>query len=205
MADWPERGEAPWDDKLKAYIDEAAASGAPNFFPRTRSGRWMMGMHGGLVTNQPPAPGFVPIQLFRDQSWNALGINVNTLVAGGLVHAALYADNGDGYPGDMIINAGSFDCSTTGVKELVFPEPLALPAGLYWTLGIPTSSSIRIPVTTHTGTNAPGSYFHAGPAGANSTTLAGGYHYSQGSTPPATAPTGMTTNRWLPIISMRAE
>lgn len=203
MAQWPDRGEVPWDDKLKAYIDEAAATGAPNTFPRTPPGRWLMAMFNGMVTNQAPNSGFVPIQMLRDQSWDAVGLNINTAASDATVHIALYADDGTGYPGELMMDFGTVDASTTGGKTIDLVEPIALPAGLYWTWAYVSNSSVRLPVTSHTTASLPGTLWHSGPAGSNTTTYQGGY-ISAAETPPAVAPGGMSTNRWLPIISMRA-
>ena len=46
----------------------------------------------------------------------------------------MYADNGDGFPGALLLDAGTVDISAaTGEKDLAIN--LTLPAGLYWVGG----------------------------------------------------------------------
>src|SRR5690606_6977592 len=90
------------------------------------------------------------------------------------VHLALYDDD-DGYPGSLIADFGIADLSTNGEKILTLGSPIALTAGLYWMLALTNSSTIRLPVTSHTTWGQPATLWHTGPVGANTTTYQGGF------------------------------
>jgi len=57
-------------------------------------------------------------------------IYVQTPVAGALVRLGIYGDNGSVYPGNLVLDAGTVDASTVGVKEILISQTLG--AGLYW-------------------------------------------------------------------------
>ena len=179
----------------------------PDFYPRTPSNRWLMPMFAGFVINQVPAPGYVPIRIAREQSWLSMGVEIKTPINGAQVYMALYADDGNGYPGERVTTPGAVDASTSGVKEYVLPDPVILPAGLYWIFGGVSDIGVRLAVTTHVTSSetsgVPASLWHSGPTGSNTTTYQGGYG-SPSIIPPAVAPIGMSTNRWLTIVSLRA-
>lgn len=108
---------------------------------------------------------------------DAIGIAVTTGAATSTVRLGIYADDGTGYPGALILDAGTVNSTTTGHKEIVLSTPILLPAGLYWLVGVaqggaPTVRSISqsavFPVgnTTTAGTHNGASYLQAGVTGA---------------------------------------
>jgi hypothetical protein len=76
------------------------------------------------------APVFVP----RDTAAYSLSLHV-AAVSGALWRLGVYADNGQIWPGDLLIDAGTFVMSATGVKVLTFAVDLPLPRGVYWLAG----------------------------------------------------------------------
>lgn len=182
----------------------AGADGADGIlFPKTPSGRWLHGWVANFVTNQAPTSGYIPLIVSRGMSIDAAGVNINTAIAGSTVKIALYEDDGTGYPGDMVVDFGTIDSSTTGVKTLTLGSPQAITAGLYWLLSIVSTNTLRLPASIHTGYSLPQSLWHGDVIGTNTTTYHGGYQTSDTS-PPTTAPTGMSTNRYITIASVRA-
>ncbi len=92
---------------------------------------------GGTITTQSVAsanslrafPFFVP----KATSFDRIAIRVTTAGTGTTPRARIgvYTDNGNIYPGQLILDAGEVDVSSTGLKELTIN--LKLKAGkLYW-------------------------------------------------------------------------
>lgn len=63
-----------------------------------------------------------------------LALEVTTAVAATVVRLGLYADD-NGWPGNLILDAGTIDASTTGVKEIVISQNL-LENVTYWIAGV---------------------------------------------------------------------
>lgn len=61
---------------------------------------------------------------------SSLSIFVTTAVASSTVRLGIYADDGAGRPGSLVLDAGTVATDTTGFKELAITQ--ALTAGLYW-------------------------------------------------------------------------
>lgn len=110
--------------------------GFPDFYRRVGStpNRWYAaGVRAAtaattlaLVANNLRAiPFFVPKRIVLDR----IAINVTTLVAG-QARLGIYNDNGSVYPGTLVLDAGTVDTGTTGVKPLTID--LTLEQGLYW-------------------------------------------------------------------------
>ena len=196
----------PQDAATKAYVDANAGGGGGsslNLYPKVPSQRWIHGMAAGFIVNQAPNGGYVPIRVARDMTIDAGGTNINTLSAGSTVKMALYSDDGTGYPGDKVADFGTIDSSTTGQKIQTLGTSVNLSAGLHWILTIPSDTVMRLPVTSHTGWGEPQSLWHGSAIGANTTVYHGGYKTSA-TEPPATAPSGMSLDRYIAIGSIRA-
>lgn len=78
----------------------------------------------------------------------SLGIDVNTLDASATnARACIYSANPDGSPGDLLVDTGNINVSTTGIKLVAAaswvtgPDPLLLPAGMYY-FGVVTDSTV---------------------------------------------------------------
>ncbi len=71
----------------------------------------------------------LPFYVPEPQSFDRLAIHV-TSASTGQARLGIYADNGDIYPGELVIDAGEVDTSTTGTK--VRAIELTLDTGLYW-------------------------------------------------------------------------
>ncbi len=65
-------------------------------------------------------PFIVPVS----HNFDRIAINVTTAVAGNC-RLGIYADNGDVYPGALILDAGEVNTGTTGVKEIIIAQNLA--------------------------------------------------------------------------------
>jgi hypothetical protein len=98
-----------------------------------QSGRWFT-THHQTVTVRSMNDGWefaVPLYLSRARSLNAVGVEVTAAGgAGSTVRLGARADTGEGAPGTLLLDAGTVDTATTGVKDRAFF--VDLPAGLSW-------------------------------------------------------------------------
>ncbi len=88
-----------------------------------------------LTTGAPSANVLraIPFITSRRITLDSIAINVTT-AATGYTRLGIYADNGNVYPGSLIIDAGAVDTGTTGVKALTIN--VTLDPGLYWLVAV---------------------------------------------------------------------
>ena len=81
----------------------------------------------------------VPFLVCGTHTYVRIGINVTTLLAGS-ARLGIYANqDGQVYPGSLILDAGEVSLGTTGLKEIVINQQLA--PGLYWLALIASSAA----------------------------------------------------------------
>ena len=73
--------------------------------------------------------GAVPFILAAGATLDSIGVNVTSGAAGSTVRLGIYDDD-TGYPGDLVLDAGTVDTATTGVKEASISQVLEV--GRYW-------------------------------------------------------------------------
>lgn len=73
-----------------------------------------------------------PIYFDRTVTLSAIGIEVTAIgdASGPVVRLGVYADDGDGHPGRLILDAGTVPAIAVGWHETAIS--LTLPPGLYW-------------------------------------------------------------------------
>lgn len=71
-----------------------------------------------------------PVDVPPPSGVNALAVRVQTAAAGSTVALGVYADNGHGFPGAKVADAGTVDCSSGGDKYAVVSWTPT--TGLYW-------------------------------------------------------------------------
>ncbi len=69
------------------------------------------------------------LTIARALTIDRLGLYVSVAAAGN-ARLGIYNDNGNVYPGSLLLDAGAVDISTTGIKEAIINQ--ALTKGLYW-------------------------------------------------------------------------
>jgi len=77
----------------------------------------------------------IPFVVSKVMTVDQMAINVTTAGAGGTTAArvGIYADNGNNYPGALVVDAGQVTTMTaTGVKTFTTGLPVTLDPGLYW-------------------------------------------------------------------------
>jgi hypothetical protein len=92
-----------------------------------------------------------PFWVGQPMSFDRIGAEITTLIAASSVRLGIYADNGRGSPGALIVNAGTIDSSSTGAKELVIATNLQ--PGLYWPCVVPQGGAPTM--RAHNGTLFP--------------------------------------------------
>ena len=68
-----------------------------------------------------------------------IGARVGTSAGGALFRMGIYSANSDDFPGSLVIDAGTIDCSSTGSKAITISQSLS--AGLYWLAGVGQGSA----------------------------------------------------------------
>jgi hypothetical protein len=159
-APWPAENSYDWDTKLKAYLDDAANHDAviaanlalitsatraallavvrptPKFV--VESGKfWILAGPGAVATqlltqSQEVA---VPFEVVSQVSITELDVEVTTAAASSTIRLGIRAhDPATGEPksGAPLVDAGTIDSSTTGVKPKALAAPLVLTPGWYW-------------------------------------------------------------------------
>lgn len=87
----------------------------------------------------------IPVVMGKTTTIDQMAINVTVLGASSNARVGIYADNGNLYPGALIVDAGSIATATTGVKTFTTGLPITLLPGLYWLaiVGNGTAPTIR--------------------------------------------------------------
>ncbi|MEU8334805.1 hypothetical protein [Micromonospora tulbaghiae] len=92
------------------------------------------------IPNGDGALACTPFYVGQVRAFDRIGIEITTAAASTNVRLGIYADNGGGLPGALVLDAGTVDASTTGAKELTISTGL-LAAGLYWVAAVPQGGS----------------------------------------------------------------
>lgn len=99
---------------------------------RYATNRWYTSIGGTRATQTRPS-GFVtftPLIVDVAHTFTAIGVEVAAVAAGSVIRLGVYADN-VGQPGDLILDAGTVDSTTTGIKSIT-GLTLTLNPGVYW-------------------------------------------------------------------------
>jgi len=75
---------------------------------------------------------FHPCHITSDITIQSLSINVSTAASATstVVRLGIYADNGSGSPGSLVLDAGTVQINSTGIKTITVSQ--SLPKGIYW-------------------------------------------------------------------------
>lgn len=95
-----------------------------------------MSISGGAQTTQGIASAnslrAFPFYVAKATKFDRIALRVTTAATGSVpkLRLGIYKDNGNIYPGSLLLDAGEIAVNTTGVKELVID--VTLKEGLYW-------------------------------------------------------------------------
>jgi hypothetical protein len=144
-----------------------------------------------------------PLQVPRSLSIDRIGAEVTTAGdAASTLTLCIYADDGSGYPGALVLNAGTVAADSTGVKEITLGSPQALTPGTYWigatTLGVTTTAPIVRLI------NSSSSFVGVSSTAAASSGFNYGYtHAVSGSVIPTNFSTTVTASGTIPKVFIR--
>lgn len=95
----------------------------------------------------------IPFIVSKSTTIDAMAINVTTLGSGSTPRVGIYADNGNDYPGALVVDAGTQSGATTGVKTYSTGLPVTLDPGLYWLAYVTNATAPAIRTFAVTGMN----------------------------------------------------
>jgi hypothetical protein len=146
---------SPSGDNITLTLSLSSATEGVEIFPRRRgttpeelfySGQASLPSSGSrqLVVDTLLAH---PFLVEEEWTFDKLSLCVSTLAAGS-VRVALYADNGNLYPGEKVqgMDIDAISTATTGEKLVTFDEPITLSPGKYWMV---TGSNVTAQVLAH--------------------------------------------------------
>lgn len=144
-----------------------------------------------------------PFYLPKTAKFDRIAIRVTTLATGAIpkLRLGIYADNGNNYPGVLVLDAGEVDVNTTGVKELVINSTLQ-GGKLYWLCLVGQDTTALVVAATVAGDVVPVLGYEADLSG---TPLSGWAVTQTYGTLPANYPTGSPVGWTLsvPLIVLR--
>lgn len=97
------------------------------------SGSYYPPMMTGSDTTVAPGQNFeqaVRFDVGATTTFTRIGLEVTTAAASNVFRLGIRNDNGNGYPGALVLDAGTIDASTTGFKEITISQILT--PGRYW-------------------------------------------------------------------------
>jgi len=83
-----------------------------------------------------------PFVAVRAMTIDRLAVHVTTAHAGKTCRLGIYSDDGNGAPGDLVVDAGTVSVASTGVKAATIDE--ALTPGVYWLVIHGDSASAKV-------------------------------------------------------------
>lgn len=104
------------------------------------NGRPGTGQYFRAVGNQTTAAAtlnrlcYMPVEFGAPFTIDRLGVSVTTLAASSVVRIGIYNSAANGFPGTLLLDAGTIDSSTTGLKEITVSQ--AVKIGRYWMAGV---------------------------------------------------------------------
>lgn len=95
-------------------------------------GQYRANWFGNLTTRSVGVDSIrtTPLIVPRATTFDRIAVEVTTLAAGASARLGIYNDDGAGYPGSLVLDAGTVSVATTGVKAITIDLKLA--KGLYW-------------------------------------------------------------------------
>ena len=85
-----------------------------------------------------------PFIISKVTTIDQLGINVTTAGSASTPRVGIYADDGNSYPGALVVDAGTQSGATTGAKVYTTNLPVTLDPGLYWLVYITNATAPTI-------------------------------------------------------------
>lgn len=147
-------------DIMEMYRDTGAAwelVALPMPFTHLRVGNWysspmIADSYGGAtpISNNECWILFYPCR--KTATYDRIGVDIQTLDAAGSYRLGIYADNGAGYPGALIRDAGACAVSAVGICSVALAPPVQLIAGRnYWLIFVSNTNIAQLYYTSNPG------------------------------------------------------
>lgn len=110
-----------------------AAGGGGGLVPTSKTGFWLTPFphtSTGSSSLTQSRLDCVPLLIQKTVTLNSLGLRVTVSAAATTIRLGLYADDGTGYPGALMVDAGTVDATGNGDKTIAISQVLT--PGLYW-------------------------------------------------------------------------
>lgn len=93
-----------------------------------------------VIGNNEVGAQFYPCR--KTSTYDRIGVDINTLDAAGSYRLGIYADNGVGYPGVLIRDAGVVGTGAVGITSLALAPPVQLITGQHYWLVLVSNTAI---------------------------------------------------------------
>jgi len=126
---------ASWESievPLVLQVGGSALWGIPGWFINS--------LGGGTVTQNRLY--YTPFYVDKETTFDRIGLNVSSATSGNARLGVYAVDPDTNLPGDLILDAGTVDTSTTGVKEITIN--LTLQQGFYYLAGVSNGTSLEL-------------------------------------------------------------
>lgn len=133
-----------------------------------KSGHYYFSQGLGTTNATPTLNGMtlVPFSLSTSTTFTKISVYVNVLNASGLVRLGIYNTGSDGLPSSRLLDAGTVDTTSTGVRTITINQTLS--AGNYWLAAAPQTATTAMTCKTSSG-HLPGVSFTTNPGNASIT------------------------------------
>lgn len=129
-------------------VNAAVLTGIPGF-SRFKTGLFYA--NGPFAANAAPTLSelrVAPFLVHKTTTFDELAIVVTTGLATSVFRLGIYRDGGNGYPGVLVVDAGTIDCATSGGKSKTLSPTVELTPDLYWIGGVMQTAAATIACAT---------------------------------------------------------
>ena len=113
------------------------------------TGQWIRPNQNSITTTTSTAAAdtlyAIPLPILASTTVDRIALDVTTLAVGS-ARLGIYSSLSSGHPGALVLDAGTVDTGTTGLKEIIISQ--ALSAGLHWTVVVYNAGPIVRAVAT---------------------------------------------------------
>jgi hypothetical protein len=116
----------------QALADSIGIVSTSGFPLKYKSGQYYTGLFDNPGTTQAQTQDtvyYTPMWIPKSTAFDRIGAFVGTAAASTVIRLGIYADDGEGMPGSLTLDAGTIDSTGTGAKTLTISQTLH---GFYW-------------------------------------------------------------------------
>lgn len=144
-------------DDADAAAARSTLGAAADLIPPIKTGRYLYhAQTASLSTSNTLGVGtlrLAPWLITHTLTIDRIGAEVQSAgEAGSKYRLGIYSDDGSGYPGELLLDAGQINGDSATVQDITLGSPLTLPPGLYWVGGVVQSVVTTQPTMRTVGT-----------------------------------------------------